>query len=161
MGLAFTGLVVGSSVVFVVHRIGRRWFHKVFPSSDPLLCLLDANDGCDVDIGYDGDDVSHLSHNILPLSPLLHGCMLPMELRNWWVSSVPTPQRIGTEAKTMNLSTGVAVAATDSNVGIIRFGWAPFVLAPLGSLAFFAWMVLSVDYDPEEPNRDKQPPEEP
>ena len=76
MGLSFTGFVIGSSVVFVVHRIELEWFLEVCPFSHPLSRSLDANEGT----GYDGDKGSHLPHGALPLSPLLHDRKFHMDL---------------------------------------------------------------------------------
>lgn len=75
---------------------------------------------------------------------------------------------LGIQVKTTSLTfhTGIALAATDSEFLILKFGWGPFMLTPLIALFAFICVVRSeptVD-EPEDPataSEDRKDPRRP
>ena len=82
MGLALSGLVLGSCIVFVAHVVNPTWFQKVC-TSDSLLLLLGVDGRLDLGVGSDGFKAPHLGHDNLTLSSLLHYRIRHVGLRTW------------------------------------------------------------------------------
>ena len=70
---------------------------------------------------------------------------------------------LGIQVKTMSLTfrTGIVLAATDSEILILKFGWSPFMLIPLIALfAFVCLMRATPTPDPPMVDEDQKDPRE-
>ena len=71
ISLSTGGFVAGPTAVFIIHRVSPLRFFEVCPSCDFSLWLLDINEACGLEIGYNRLTRLNLGHDDFPLCPFL------------------------------------------------------------------------------------------